>query len=229
MTTISPTATIADLVLEAPGRARVFEQLGLDYCCGGSKSLADACERRGLDLDAVLTALDVPAGPGTGDDVGRLTVAELCDHIVATHHARLRTELPRLSTLWEKVARAHGKERKELIEVRALYELLRVELEQHCVEEEATLFPACRRFGEMGAVDDALLDELPGLEGDHAAAGTLLQRISELTGDYDLDRAMCNTHRAAVDALRELQADLHVHIHEENNVLFTRVREAAAA
>ena len=102
-------------------------------------------------------------------------------------------------------------------------------LEQHCVEEEATLFPACRRFGEMGAVDDALLDELPGLEGDHAAAGNLLQRISELTGDYDLDRAMCNTHRAAVDALRELQADLHVHIHEENNVLFTRVREAAAA
>jgi len=228
MTTISPTATIADLVLEAPGRARIFEQLGLDYCCGGKKSLADACERRGLDVDAVVTALAVD-GPAGADDIAGLTVAELCDHIVATHHERLRVELPRLSTLWEKVVRAHGKERAELAEVRSMFELLRVELEQHTGEEETTLFPACRRLDETGVVEAALLDELPGLEGDHAAAGNLLERLSELTGGYDLEHAMCNTHRAAIDGLRELQSDLHVHIHEENNVLFPRVREAAAA
>ncbi len=226
MTTISPTATIADLVLEEPARARVFERLGLDYCCGGKKSLEDACERRGLDVETVVSALETEQGTGA-DDVERLSVGELCDHIVAVHHERLHGELPRLSTLWEKVVRAHDAQREELAEVRATFELLRVELEQHTAEEESSLFPACRALEETGTPSAALLAVLPGLEGDHDGAGRLLERLSELTGGYDLDRSLCNTHRAAVDGLRELQADLHVHIHEENNILFPRVRAAA--
>jgi len=220
MTIISPTATIADLVIEEPARARVFERLGLDYCCGGNKSLRDACERRGLDVDGVLSAL-AAENPGPGaDDVERLTLGELCDHIVSAHHTPLRTELQRLSALWEKVVRAHGADRDELLEVRATFELLRTELEQHTAAEESTLFPACRSLEKTGHVPVGLLDELPGLEGDHDGAGRLLERLAELTENYDLDRSLCNTHRAAVDGLRELQADLHVHIHEENNVLF---------
>ena len=227
MTTISPTATIADLVIEEPGRARVFERLGLDYCCGGKKSLHDACDRRGLDVDAVLSALATGNAGMGADHVERLSPGELCDHIVSAHHERLRTELPRLSALWEKVVRAHGVERDELLEVRATFELLRTELEQHTAEEEKTLFPACRTLAETGRAPAGLLDELPGLEGDHDGAGRLLERLAELTDNYDLDRSMCNTHRAALDSLRELQADLHVHIHEENNVLFPWVRAAA--
>ena len=229
MTTVSPTATIADLVIEDPGRARVFERLGLDYCCGGRRSLADACEERGLDVGAVVTSLAAAAADGAAgaDEVETLAIGALCDHIASTHHERLREELPRLSTLWEKVVRAHGAERPEVAEVRATYELLRVELEQHTAEEESTLFPACRALERDGRALPGLLDELHGLEGDHEAAGLLLRRLSELTAGYDLGTASCNTHRAAVDGLRELQADLHVHIHEENNVLFPRVRAAA--
>ena len=210
---VSGASTVAALVLERPGRARVLEQLGLDYCCGGKRTLADACSRRGLDLDAVAAALDEETEPG-GCEVAGLSDAELCEHIVSVHHARLREELPRLAGLLDKVVRAHGKDDARLVFVRAAFTDLRAELEHHTDEEESVLFPAI--VAGSGA-------EVAPFEDDHAAAGALLERLWELTDGYDLGSARCNTHRTTLHALAELQADLHAHIHEENNVLFPRV------
>jgi regulator of cell morphogenesis and NO signaling len=216
---------VGDLVAERPGRARIFEQLGIDYCCGGRRLLAAACGERGLDPATVAVLLDaVDDEPElVGSDWGQASVAELCDHILAVHHASLRRELPRLSQLLEKCERAHGVELPDLYETRATFEVLRVELEQHLVEEERTLFPGCRKLAAGDRPDRALLDNLGRFEAEHAGTGAALGRLAVLTGGYDLASALCNTHRAAIDALAELERDLREHIHEENNILFPRV------
>ena len=33
--TINPTKTVGELAIELPGATRIFEKLGIDYCCGG--------------------------------------------------------------------------------------------------------------------------------------------------------------------------------------------------
>jgi regulator of cell morphogenesis and NO signaling len=210
---ISPATTVAELVVERPASARVFERLGLDYCCGGRRSLADACRRRGLDLDAVVAELEGAEPAAGGCEIAGLSDAELCAHIVSAHHDRLREELPRLSALLDKVVRAHGEDDPRLVFARGAFSDLRAELEQHIGEEEQVLFPAI-------AAGDTVV--AASFEDDHERAGALLERLSELTDGYDLRGARCNTHRATLTALAELQLDLHQHIHEENNVLFPR-------
>jgi regulator of cell morphogenesis and NO signaling len=219
---IDPSRTVAELVLEQPARARVFEELGLDYCCGGKTPLQDACEARGLPVDAAVTALEDAAEAPTGErDWTTVPLTELCDHIVSEHHDRLREDLPRLDALLEKVVRAHGDERPSLFELRDTFIALRGELEEHLAAEEAVLFPLVRAGGPYDA------DQLGALEHDHESAGSTLARMRELTDGYDLDQGLCNTHRATLDGLRELERDLHQHIHEENNVLFPRALAAA--
>jgi regulator of cell morphogenesis and NO signaling len=228
MAQISTSRAVGELVVERPARARLFEQLGLDYCCGGKVSLAEACRSRGLDADTVAVLLDTDAGP-VPDDWSQAPLGELCDHIVDAHHGYLRRELPRLGGLLEQVERAHGGERPELVEVRAVFERLRAELEAHCADEERTLFPACWELEGGGSADGELTARLATFEGEHAEVGALLGRLGELTGGFDTSIALCNTHRATLDGLRELELDLHEHIHEENNVLFPRALALAGA
>ncbi|MHB1244170.1 MAG: iron-sulfur cluster repair di-iron protein [Gaiellaceae bacterium] len=229
MTAISTATTVGELVVDDPARARIFEQLGLDYCCGGKRPLAEACRERGLDPDTVVAMLNAAAagGGGTGEDWSRAPLAELCDHIVEAHHGFLRRELPRLSTLVEKVERAHAAQSPALHEVRTVFEELRAELESHTEVEERVVFPACRDLDAGAGGDEELATRFATLESEHEAAGAHLERLSELTGHFDVAQAFCNTHRAALDALRELELDLHEHIHEENNILFPRALAAA--
>ena len=219
---IDPSRTVADLVLEQPSRSRVFEELGVDYCCGGKRSLTDACEARGLPLAEAVAALDAAANePSQERDWTQAPLPELCDHIVRSHHQPLREELPRLDTLLEKVVRAHDDERPELAGMRDTFLALRTELEEHMTTEEEQLFPLVRSGGPYDP------EQVAALEHDHEWAGAALATLRDLSGGYDLDRALCNTHRATLDGLRELELELHRHIHEENNVLFPRALAAA--
>jgi len=215
---ISSELSLADLVVEEPSRSRVFERFGLDYCCGGGHTLEEACLKRGVPVEEVVAALQAPRGPA-GTDWTAVPVDELIDHVVEVHHAFLRDELPRLSHLLEKVAAAHGGSDPRLVEVSATFEILRVELESHMRYEEDEAFPAFRAAARGSSF--VLLDLL---EHDHAEVGRLLGLLSGLTNAFDQGQAGCGTHRAALDGLRELTADLHEHIHEENNILFPRVR-----
>lgn len=232
MTTISTDAAVGALVAERPARARLFEQLGLDYCCGGRRPLAEACRERGLDPDtvvALLTALEEAPPAAAAESWSDASLGDLCDHIVEAHHGFLRRELPRLSTLLVKVERAHAGEDQALHEVRDVFERLRGELEAHLADEERAAFPAIRSLDGDGADAAALAAVFGVLEAEHAEAGALLRRLRELTYGFDTERAFCNTHRAALDALRDLELDLHEHIHEENNILFPRARQAVAS
>lgn len=234
MSTIDHAATLGGLVARDPSAGTLFEQLGIDYCCGGRRTLAEACAPRGLDAETVAVMLDaLHAGRGRPrpdeHDVARASITELCDHIVIAHHERLRTELPQIAELLDTVVRVHGADHPELLDLRRLFTGMRNELEEHLAVEERTLFPACRALdivGGHGTLDD---DLLASLQDGHAATGDALRALRELSGGYETDAALCGTHRRLLQALRALETELHQHVHEENNVLFARVRARIAA
>lgn len=236
--------SLGALVAERPARIRLFEHLRLDYCCGGSRSLADACRRRGLDPDTVrelVEAMDregragadpgraAEAGPGEERDWRQASLAELCDHIVAVHHDGLRGELPHLAELLATVVRVHGEGRPELELTERAFAKLRAELEHHIAEEEETLFPALRALEREGDAAGVDLGAVERHVAEHEGVGRSLVALRELAGGYDPAAALCSTHRSLLEGLARFEADLHRHVHEENNVLFPRARQLAAA
>jgi regulator of cell morphogenesis and NO signaling len=230
--TVSTSTPVGEIVAADPGAARIFEALQIDFCCGGKQPLGEACDARGLDpatVAAMVAAADsLPDSAASREhDLGGASVGQICDHVVSRHHEPTRAALPRVAELAVKVERAHAGSRPQLRELRARVDALRTELEAHMQVEERTLFPACRGqvevpAGELGAL-------LTAHESEHEGVGSALATIRELAGDYDESTAFCNTHRVLLHSLRELEADVHQHVHEENNVLFPKVRAALAA
>jgi regulator of cell morphogenesis and NO signaling len=228
---INATLSVGELVAERPDRSRVFEELGIDYCCGGKLPLAEACSRRGLDVDAVrgrLAAHDAGGVPD-GTDWRQVPLAELCGHVVATHHAFLRRELPRLRGLVAKLARVHGDRHPELRDTLAVFEPFADELTAHMAKEERVLFPLLARIdsGEV-APDPFVLQPIGVMEAEHDDAGRALAEMRRLTGGYAVPADGCNTYRAAMAGLAELEADMHTHVHKENNILFPRAARLVA-
>ncbi len=222
------------LVAEHPHLIRTLEGLGLDYCCGGHRPLSQAVAEKGLDLEEVLAALkqalastqDACAAPWL-----EKTCSELIDHIVRSHHGFLRTELPRLSTLTDKVFEVHGSGTPELGELRRVMAGFREEIESHLAKEEQILFPAivaCEARGAAMPQGAGVLARGPisCMESEHDEAGAALAEMRRLTGDYSPPEAACGSWRALYLGLEELEQDMHRHIHEENNILFEQVRAA---
>jgi regulator of cell morphogenesis and NO signaling len=227
--------TLGDLVARDPGAGTLFEQLGIDYCCSGRRTLAEACSQHGLDPDTIVVVLDaVRAGRSRPQpeehDVAGASISGLCDHIVQAHHEPLRTELPRIADLLATVVRVHGAAgHPELLDLQRTFLGMQSELVKHIDAEEQILFPACRALDSIDSragVDDPLLAHL---EDDHAAVGAALCALRELSGGYDADAALCGTHRRLLRSLQALETDLHQHLHEENNLLFRHVRTSRAA
>jgi regulator of cell morphogenesis and NO signaling len=222
---IDPETTVAALVLERPGRARVFERFEIDYCCGGKTPLSSACADRGLELDVVLGALEDSGAAADGEvDWSAASLEELCDHIVNHHHAYLREELPPLRLLVAKVARAHGDAHPELLDVDWTFDALADDLERHLPKEEQVLFPACIALerGDPGLLPSTIATPISALLDEHDTAAVALSRIRRLTNGYEPPADACNSYRAMLDRLETLEADTHRHMHEENNVLFPR-------
>jgi regulator of cell morphogenesis and NO signaling len=224
--------TLAALVTADPGAARVLEQHSLDYCCGGQRTLGSACTAAGVDPDEVMRALsaldDEPEVEWTSMGPGALV-----DHLEITHHRYLRHELPRLSDLVAKVEAVHGERHPELSDVRLVFDELRVDLEPHLMKEERILFPMIR---ELESPDTApsfhcgtLANPIRVMCGEHDLVGALLARLRQLTGGYEVPADGCASYRALYDSLAQLEADTHMHVHKENNVLFPAVIELEVA
>jgi regulator of cell morphogenesis and NO signaling len=228
-TTIDIATTLGDLVTEHPGLAGELDRRGLDYCCGGHRSLDEAARTAGLDPAALAGELAAAtAAGGDGEpDWARLGAAELVGHIVATHHRYLWDELPRLSELAGKIAQVHGAHHPELGEVRALVDELRTDLEQHMAKEEQVLFPRIRELATTGTMTafhcGSLASPISVMLVEHDRAGALLARLRAVTGGYRAPSDGCASYRACYDGLAALEADTHLHVHKENNVLFPEV------
>jgi regulator of cell morphogenesis and NO signaling len=236
MTVVTPSATVGSVVVHAPQLARVFEELQIDYCCGGKRSLEDVCRERQLDLPALIERLTraqavSPAAPGEAWSTAPL--AALCDHIERTHHDYLRQELPRLTALVAKVAHVHATNHQELATVEAVFAELRAELEPHMMNEERVLFPAIRYLESTGQAMQfpfgSLKNPIRAMVNEHDHAGDALARLRQLTADYVPPAGACNTYRVMLDGLATLERDMHQHVHKENNILFPRAVELEAS
>jgi len=226
---ISPSRTVAQLVIDRPARARIFERLGIDYCCNGDRSLAQACRESGLDPTTVADLLDaaVDSNPPSPPDWTEAPLGDLIDHIVDTHHAYLRRELPQLENLLMGVTEAHGSEVPWLDPVLEVFQTLKLDLETHMMTEEERVFPSIRALSdEAPSPKEAPLDE-DGIEAmikEHDDSEAALKQLREWTDDYTAPQNACPECRTAMSRLRELETDTHQHVHEENNILFPRAR-----
>jgi regulator of cell morphogenesis and NO signaling len=223
--------TVAEWVLAEPGHTRLFERMGIDFCCGGQKTLAQACAEKGLDARTVIQTMEAMAGlggPATDrTDWNKASLTALADHIQNTHHQYVKDESGRLEMLLRKIAQVHGPNHPELREVLKVYTHLMNELMSHMTKEESILFPAIREleanagrpvafpFGSVGNPIRMMIAE-------HDSAGEDLSVLSRLTNGYAVPADGCNTYRLAMEGLKEYEEDLHQHIHKENNILFPR-------
>lgn len=228
--------TVREIAIENPSSVRVFETFGIDYCCGGKRSLNDACTRADVPLESVLDLLakarpDQPTEDARVWNESRLSV--LADYIVQAHHGYVRRETPRIAALLVKVIGRHGNSRPEIKQIEELFTAVSQELFTHMLKEEQVLFPYIARM------ESAFLDGQPlppaffgsvtkpiaNMLADHDDAGALLSRMRALSNGYEPPAGSCPTFGALYQGLREFERDLHRHVHLENNILFTRAVE----
>ncbi len=223
--------TVRELALENPAATRVFERLHIDYCCGGARSLGEACRAAGVPVERVLEALEGDAaGSGERRDWATAPLAELVEHIRNTHHMYTREAIERIPLLIEKVAAAHGANHPELRSVGMVFEGLAQELGTHLMKEEMVLFPYIVRLEEAALAGEPALPPPFGtvrnpvrmMEHEHDSAGAALAQLRSLTNGYTTPADGCASYQALYRALAEFEADLHQHIHLENNILFPR-------
>lgn len=238
-TTISK--TIGQITAENPAAAAVFEKLGLDYCCGGGQTLEQACRKAGLPAEEVQDSLDMAAETARFKAPERNWTAEpladLIAHIRDTHHAYTRAAIERLQPLFDKVCAAHGENHPELPEMRTVFANLAQELTMHLMKEEMMLFPYIERL------EEAAIEKLPAppapfgsvqnpvamMMREHDGAGDALAHMHAASRGYAVPAEACASYRALYQTLAELEADLHRHIHLENNILFPRAIEMEQA
>ena len=231
--TLTTSKTVRELALEIPNATRVFEKLGLDYCCGGAKSLQDACTSAGLSVEDVIANLEKAAAePKPADDrvLQSGSLAELIAHIVNTHHVYVRQEIPRLNALLDKVCGVHGERRPELKHIRGIFRGVGQELTMHMMKEEAVLFPYIERMEEQVIQKEPVLpapfgtvaNPVRSMMEEHDSAGTALKAMREASGGYHAPDDACVSYQTLYSALEAFEKDLHQHIHLENNSLFPR-------
>ena len=223
---------VGKIVAQQPAVARVFEKYQIDYCCRGNTSLSEACAKQDVNVNELISEIEELQN---GDDResekswNEAPLTELANHIVNKHHQFLSTELPRITGLVEKVNNAHGAKRPELAKVVETFNLMREELETHMAKEENILFPAIKSLEEQSGQQSfpfgSVANPIGMMEHEHDDAGDALRRLRELTEDYTPPTDACPTYRVMLESLRNLEQDLHLHIHKENNILFPRAKE----
>jgi len=234
--TLTTTKNVRDYAIESPQTIPVFEKLGIDFCCGGNRPLDEVCAAANLNLDEVLRALEsATAEPVRPSDreLRSGSLAELISHIVRTHHAFVRAQIPEIERLLDKVHSKHGANHAELTPIRDVFHGLGQELMLHLMKEENILFPYIERMEESGVQREPILPPPFGtvanpvrmMEHEHDDAGAALRSLRKTSGDYTPPADACTSFRALYTALANFERDLHQHIHLENNVLFPRAQE----
>jgi regulator of cell morphogenesis and NO signaling len=234
---INETHKIADLAIANQGATRVFEKLGIDYCCGGSRTIIEACHDSNIPVQDVLNSLEEAsrnAGPVSEMRDWKLeSMTSLAAYIVDKHHFYTKMELTRLTRLVAKVCDRHSANHPELIELQELFSNLKQELIPHMLKEEQVLFPYIARMEE--AVENRQAIPMPffgtvkhpvGMMSlDHDNAGELLRGIRRLANNFEPPDDACLSYKTLFKAFEDFEADLHQHIHLENNILFPRAIE----
>ena len=224
--------TVREIAIEHPATVRAFESLGIDDCGGGKRTRQDACERAGVPVERTLDLLAQieEHTPSEAANWAGASAQELISHIVGRHHSYVRSETPRLMTMFDKVVSRHGQDHPELASIRDLFSALTQELFAHMLKEENVLFPYLEKMdaavtrGEIPppAVFGSVEMPISRMLADHEDAGVLLAKMRVLSSGYSAPESACPTYRALYHGLDEFERDLHQHVHLENNILFPR-------
>ena len=223
--------TVGEIVAADFRTAGVFTRAGIDFCCGGKKSLGESCREAGTDTEEVLRQLDAvssePSSPGM--NFSEWDPGFLCDYIMNTHHKYVLKSLPDLLFYTGKIARVHGENHPELAEIASLFASVNAELLGHLKQEEEVLFPAVKRALAGGSAEDGgiIQSEIERMSAEHESAGGAMDRIARLSGSYAVPADGCNTYALTYKLLHEFEDDLHIHVHLENNILYPKALELA--
>jgi regulator of cell morphogenesis and NO signaling len=224
--------TIGQIAAKDIRKAEVFKKYGIDFCCGGKKSLKEVCEEKGLNQSAIETELNgsntlVSTAPTMAFD--KWDADFLADYIYNQHHKFYYTEEPAITGLVNKVADHHGATSNSLLELRTVYNVLIKELNNHFMKEEKVVFPfikaliEAKKTGDLSVLQQMSISEpIRIMESDHEAAGDILEQIRTLTDNYTPPANACNSYQFMFKKLKELDEDLQQHIHLENNILFPK-------
>jgi len=226
--------TVREIALESPASTRALEKLGLDYCCGGNQTLEQACRTAKISMDEVLKALDAAQSayqPGPSDhDWQRESLTDLISHISRTHHKYVREEIARLGPLFQKVCSVHGTNHPKLMRMQSTFSDLAQELTMHMMKEEMVLFPYVVRMEEAVIQKEPVVPPPFGtvqnpvsmMMHEHDNAGIALRVLRQASNDYTTPPDGCVSYQTLYRALADFEADLHQHIHLENNILFPK-------
>ena len=223
--------TIGEIVANDFRAAALFKDAGIDFCCGGNKSLDKACQETGADAKALANKIkELENTPVSGNqNFKEWDLDFLCDYIVNTHHKFVLKTLPELVFYTQKIANVHGDHHPELIEVAELFTKINEELLQHLKNEEEVLFPAIKKALANNTTDvkSLIFSEITRMQGEHEFAGGSMDQIAVLTNKYLVPEDACNTYRVSLKLLEQFEDDLHVHVHLENNILYPKALKLA--
>ena len=235
---ISPTTPVGEVATKYPATVHILQQHRIDFCCGGGQTVEFVAKKRGLPIETLLAELAGAADKPVDDSQPNedWSPSRVIDYILEQHHRYVEREIPVLLGFLEKLERVHGERHPELKEINALFKVSASELMGHLRKEELVAFPAIRNLEQwrltgqpdMTGKGPQLNDVLAILTGDHSAEGARFETISDLSAQYSPPADACNTYRVTYDLLRNFEADLHRHIHLENNLLFPKAVAMAA-
>jgi regulator of cell morphogenesis and NO signaling len=236
---LSGKTRVKDIALSSSRARQVLEEAGVDYCCGGGKSLDAACGCAGAPPKEILKRLR-QKGEQTGSDDANWVAAPLGDltrHIREKHHQYVRQAIARIALLIEKVNAKHGKNHREIADIERLFLAVGREMLMHMQKEELILFPFIDALEQaangQGSLEPPFFQTVQNpifaMMREHDAAGDLVKQIREASGAYKAPADACTSYTALYKELREFEADLHQHVHLENNILFPRAVELEAA
>jgi regulator of cell morphogenesis and NO signaling len=230
-TLINIEPTIGEIVANDFRAASLFKDAGIDFCCGGNKSLSDACKEKGADASHFIQQLEtLVQTPVCGTmNFKEWELGFLSDYIVNTHHKFVLKNLPELVFYTQKIANVHGDHHPELLEVASLFSKINEELLQHLKNEEEVLFPAIKEAEKNATaqVKATIVSEITRMQGEHEFAGGAMDKINVLTNNYFIPEDACNTYRVSLKLLEQFEDDLHIHVHLENNILYPKALKLA--
>lgn len=216
--------TVGEIVTADFRTAEVFKTAGIDFCCGGKKSLEQACREKDLDPVLLITQLSkLDSLKNEALNFKEWNLDFLCDYIINTHHKFVTHNLPQIVFYTEKIAQVHGTNHPELVETAYLFGRINDELLQHLDNEEKVLFPAIKEMvRDRSDKRNIIHSEITRMWGEHDFAGGAMDDINVITSGYKLSHDACNTYRVTFQLLQKFEDDLHIHVHLENNILFPK-------
>lgn len=229
---------VKDIALSNPAARQVLEDAGLDYCCGGGKSLHDACLHADVAAEEILNRLRENCKHVNPDEANwaLAPLGDLTRHIRERHHRYVRESIARVQPLLEKVETKHGKSHSEIADIRRLFAEVAREMIMHMQKEEQILFPYIDALEKAnsahGSVEPPFFqtakNPIHAMMKEHDAAGELVKQIRKASMEYTAPADACTSYKGLYQDLREFEAELHQHVHLENNILFPRAVEMEA-